>query len=88
VHINKQQMTGSSVGMGIRRRGWVLGMLLGLLGGWQLSQAADFTCPAGDAAAVACLINAINTANANGETNTLTLAAGIYITGCEFCNCL
>jgi hypothetical protein len=37
--------------------------------------AADFACAAGD---VACLITAINTANANGEANTLTLEAGIY----------
>jgi hypothetical protein len=38
-------------------------------------QAADFTCPAGD---VLCLIKAINAANSNGETNTITLAAGTY----------
>jgi hypothetical protein len=50
-------------------------MLLGLLGGWQPGQAADFTCPAGD---VACLKAAITTANANGETNTITLVAGTY----------
>jgi hypothetical protein len=39
-------------------------------------QAADFACPAGD---VACLIAAIQTANTNGETNTITLADGPYI---------
>ena len=39
------------------------------------SQAADFTCAAGD---VACLIDAINQANANGEANTITLEAGTY----------
>lgn len=41
----------------------------------RLSQAADFACAAGD---VACLIVAINTANANGEANTITLEAGTY----------
>jgi hypothetical protein len=40
-----------------------------------LTQAADFACPAGD---VACLIAAINTANANGAVNTITLEAGTY----------
>src|SRR5437016_1097060 len=39
------------------------------------SQAADFTCAAGD---VACLIDAINQANANGEKNTIRLEAGTY----------
>jgi hypothetical protein len=38
-------------------------------------QAADFSCPSGD---VACLIAAINTANGNGEEDTITLAAGTY----------
>src|SRR6266851_7902802 len=38
-------------------------------------QAADFACAAGD---VACLIDAINTANANGEVNTIALEAGNY----------
>src|SRR5687767_6143309 len=37
--------------------------------------AAEFTCASGD---VACLIDAINTANINGETDTITLPAGIY----------
>jgi hypothetical protein len=41
----------------------------------RLSQAAEFSCPAGD---VACLRAAINAANANGEVNTLTLEAGTY----------
>jgi hypothetical protein len=35
----------------------------------------EFTCAAGD---VACLIDAINQANANGEANTITLEAGTY----------
>src|SRR6266581_2806027 len=39
------------------------------------SQAADFACASGD---VACLIDAITTANANGEANTITLEAGTY----------
>lgn len=37
--------------------------------------AAQFTCAGGD---VACLIGAITTANTNGQTNTITLAAGTY----------
>jgi hypothetical protein len=36
---------------------------------------ADFSCAAGD---VTCLITAIDTANRNGETNTISLAAGLY----------
>ena len=40
------------------------------------SQAADFTCAAGD---VTCLINTIATANMNGETNTVTLEASTYM---------
>lgn len=76
MHINTQQMTGSSVGRGRRRRGWVLGMLLGLLGGWQVCQAAEFTCTtSGD---VKCLIEAITAANANGQANTIILATGTY----------
>jgi hypothetical protein len=39
------------------------------------AHAATFACGAGN---VACLINAIHEANANGETNTITLAAGTY----------
>ncbi|HEX2276567.1 MAG TPA: hypothetical protein VHN13_05500 [Candidatus Tectomicrobia bacterium] len=37
--------------------------------------AAEFACAEGD---VTCLINAITAANANGEANTITLAAGTY----------
>jgi hypothetical protein len=51
------------------------GVLLSLVSLVSPSQAADFTCAAGD---VACLIHAINTANANGEANTITLEAGTY----------
>jgi hypothetical protein len=49
--------------------------LLALVSLARTSQAADFACPAGD---VACLIAAINTANANGEANTIRLKAGTY----------
>src|SRR5262249_25030179 len=37
--------------------------------------AAEFSCLSGD---VACLIAAINTANTNGQANTITLEAGTY----------
>jgi len=39
------------------------------------TQAATFTCASSD---VACLIAAINTANGNGQDNTIMLAAGTY----------
>jgi hypothetical protein len=39
------------------------------------AHAETFACDAGD---VACLIDAITTANANGQTNTIHLAAGTY----------
>jgi hypothetical protein len=38
-------------------------------------QAAVFECPAGD---VGCLIAVIDTANGNGEDDTITLRAGTY----------
>jgi hypothetical protein len=38
-------------------------------------QAAEFRCASED---VACLVEAIHTTNANGEANTITLAAGTY----------
>ena len=38
-------------------------------------QAKTFHCGAGD---VQCLIDAINAANANGQKNTIRLAAGTY----------
>jgi Domain of unknown function (DUF4214) len=50
----------------------ILGSLLAL---WHAAHAAEFACAAGD---VACLIAAIHAANANGEVNTITLAAGTY----------
>src|SRR5688500_16710896 len=65
-----------------RRRGWrgiaCVGLLVSLIGLVSLAhpgQAADFACASGD---VICLITAINTANANGEANTITLEAGTY----------
>ena len=67
---------------GDRRRWWPLAWpvaavaALGLALALPLSvQAETFRCSAGD---VPCLIAAINTANANGETNTIRLAAGTY----------
>src|SRR5262252_5202547 len=62
-------------GAGRRGQGVRLVLLLGLIGLGPASQAADFTCPAGDGA---CLIDAITTANANGEANTITMEAGTY----------
>jgi hypothetical protein len=41
----------------------------------RLVQAKTFSCGAGD---VSCLIDAIHEANANGEANTIRLAAGTY----------
>src|SRR5262245_46805656 len=53
----------------------VAALVVSALASARLAQAADFACAAGD---VACLINAINQANANGEANTITLEAGTY----------
>src|SRR5262245_40317950 len=39
------------------------------------ARAATFSCGAGN---LACLVNAINASNANGQANTVTLAAGSY----------
>ncbi len=52
-----------------------LSVLLSLLGLARPVPAAEFACAAGD---VACLISAINGANANGAVNTITLPAGLY----------
>jgi hypothetical protein len=60
----------------MRHRGPVLVLLLGLLGCGQSDQDTDVTCPAGNAK---CLIEAITTANANGQTNTIRLEAGTYL---------
>jgi hypothetical protein len=63
-----------------QRRWWRGGLLVAALVVSALAparpgQAADFACTAGD---VACLIDAITTANANGDANTITLEAGTY----------
>jgi len=50
-------------------------LLICALGLAQPVPAAEFTCASGD---VACLINAINQANANGEANRITLRRGTY----------
>ena len=60
---------------GTLRSGLLLALLIGALGLAPPVQAADFTCASGD---VACLINAINQANANGEANRITLRRGTY----------
>ena len=77
MHTDRLKRTGSSGGAEMRRRGQGLVILLGFLGCWQTCRAADFPCPA-DASGVACLIEAINMANGNGEANTITLEAGTY----------
>jgi hypothetical protein len=68
----------------VRRRSWGAGLMDGLavvaamsvvLAAFGPVQAAVFQCPSGD---VACLIAAINTANGNGEDDTITLRAGTY----------
>src|SRR5262245_25587618 len=69
--------------MGAQRRRWCLGiawagLLLSLVSLVQLGEARDFACTAGG---VACLIDALNQANANGEANTITLDVGTYSIG-------
>src|SRR4029453_18093348 len=65
-----------------RQRWWRSAWGVAAAGGFGLAltsphavQATTFDCRAGD---VQCLIDAINTANANGEQNTIGLAAGTY----------
>jgi hypothetical protein len=58
-----------------RSGGQVLLSLLCLLAWAQTCRATDFTCSGGD---MACLIQAIHTANGNGQTNTIHLEAGTY----------
>jgi hypothetical protein len=53
----------------------IIALVLGLVGFSLAAHAATLHCGAGD---VPCLITAIHTANTNGESNTLTLAAGTY----------
>src|SRR5262245_46956187 len=54
----------------------VVGAMIVFLADLGSVQAAVFQCPSGD---VACLIASINTANGNGENDTITLEAGRYI---------
>jgi hypothetical protein len=69
----------------VRGRPWGAGLIDGLavvaamsvvLATFGPVQAAVFQCPAGDAP---CLIASINTANGNGEDDTIQLEAGTYI---------
>src|SRR5437016_2574758 len=60
---------------GALRSGLLAALLIWALGLAQPLQAAEFTCASGN---VACLINAINQANANGEANRITLRRGTY----------
>ena len=50
-------------------------MAVGVLGFPAVGESARFTCTNGD---TACLIAAINAANANGRRNTIVLGPGIY----------
>ena len=50
-------------------------MFLGVSWCGARSEAADFSCAGGD---VPCLVAAIHQANANGQANTIRLAAGVY----------
>ena len=54
----------------------IMAALVLLLGLVRSGDAAVFDCASGD---VACLIAAINTANTNGQVNTIRLEAGIFI---------
>jgi hypothetical protein len=67
----RQQMTGSSRMLEVL----LVVLLSGMLTRVPSAQTAVFACAAGD---VACLIAAIHAANATGEADTITLAAGIY----------
>jgi hypothetical protein len=76
----RMEVMGAHTGTVEGRRWWrgiaCVGLLLVCLVSLAHSgQAADFACAAGD---VVSLIDAINQANANGEANTITLAAGTY----------
>jgi hypothetical protein len=56
--------------------GLLVALLIGALGLAQPLGAAEFTCVSGNAA---CLIDAINKANANGKANRITLRQGTYV---------
>jgi hypothetical protein len=60
---------------GTLKSGLLVALLIGALGLAQPLRAAEFTCASGN---VACLIDAINQANANGEANRITLRRGTY----------
>jgi len=55
--------------------GLLVVLLIGALGLAQPLRAAEFTCASGN---VACLIDAINQANANGQANRINLRRGTY----------
>src|SRR5882724_763497 len=82
MNIRRRQVTGASRegGRGLWRSGVVgsVPVVTALVFALALArpiQAVVLTCPSGD---VACLIQAINTANENGQENTIELEAGIY----------
>jgi hypothetical protein len=60
---------------GTLKSGLFVALLIGALGLALPLRAAEFICASRD---VACLINAINQANANGEANRITLRRGTY----------
>jgi hypothetical protein len=60
---------------GTLRVGLLVALLICALGVAPPLEAAEFTCASGN---VACLIDAINQANANGEANRITLRQGTY----------
>ena len=62
-------------GGGTLKGGLRVALLIGALGLAQPLRAAEFTCASGN---VACLIDAINQANANGKANKITLRRGTY----------
>ena len=67
-HPRRRQLTRRMLGAG-----WLI-----CLSAWLCAvpgEAADFACANGD---VTCLIAAIHQANANGQENTISLAAGVY----------
>ena len=81
--LNPQPHGGTTMHLGTThpprlRQRWgrlVMAALVGTVGLWQPSLAAEFTCAGGD---VACLIRAMNEANANGEEHRIMLEAGTF----------
>jgi hypothetical protein len=72
-HVGDKAYLGVRWRGGTFKSGLLATLLIGGLALSQLLQAAEFTCASGD---VACLITAINQANANGEANRSTLRRG------------